>query len=46
MIVEWAGFICPPFQCLQAIPAWAVKACPPLYDHLVDQYLAVCREVV
>ena len=29
MIVEWAGFICPPFQCLQLIPAWADKAYPP-----------------
>ena len=29
MIVGWAGFICPPFQCLHALPAWAVKACPP-----------------
>ena len=28
-IVGWAGFICPPFQGLQAIPAWADKACPP-----------------
>ena len=28
-IVGWAGFICPPFECLQVIPAWADKACPP-----------------
>ena len=29
MIVGWASFICPPCQCFHAIPAWAVKACPP-----------------
>ena len=28
MIVGWAGFICPPFQCVPVIPAWADKACP------------------